>query len=143
MWINEVRGTFEIERSQSPVCRIDETVKKLQNKKFVTDRTRDKIGFQRSIRVTPYWDHNRMRFFRFDYNGEIDITNIDGSGINDFVLNINHQLFKLILFIISIAFFLCFFKLYVNPVLFIGLSGVLILAQRELIRIHFLKILNK
>jgi hypothetical protein len=143
MWINKVRGTFEIESSQSPANRIDETVKKLQNKSFITERTQDIIGFQRSIRVTPYWDHSRMRFFRFDYSGVIDITNRNGSGINDFVLNINHQLFKLILFIISIAFFLCFFKLYVNPVLFIGLSAVLILAQRELIRIHFLKILNK
>jgi len=140
MWLNRIQGTFELKSINNQVDITDRTVKKLQQNRFITEKKDNRINFRRFIQYTSDTGNNRWELFLYTYDGVIETSNVTGNNLNKFSLNIKVQLFKLIILIISIAFFLYLFEAHVNPLLYLGISVLFILIQRILIKDHFLDI---
>jgi len=142
MWLNNIKGSIEIKGNNSLGAITDKTVKRLQDRKFFTEKNDKTITFQRAIQFTENSGKNRWKIFLFSYNGLIEISERNGRVVNDFELNINAQLFKLLFLFFFTILFLYLFEVEVNQFLLFGFSLFLILIQRILIHNHFYKTIS-
>ena len=140
MWLNRIQGTFELKSINNLSGITDRTVKRLQQNRFIIEKKDNRINFQRSIQFSTNTGNNRWQVFLYNYDGVIETSNINGNNYNKYSLNINAQLFKQIILILSIGLFLYQFETHVNPLIYLGISVSFILIQRILIKEHFLDI---
>ena len=143
MWLNKIQGTIEVKHINSLDNVADITVKLLQENRFITDGKENVIKFRRSLRFTHNTGRNNRQILKYIYHGEIEFKEINGKFFNHFFININSQLFKILLLGMFIGLFLFLFEVKTNPVIFLGFLVGLILIQRALIYDHFYNIVSR
>ena len=143
MWLNKIQGTIEVKHINSLDNVADITVKLLQEDRFITDGKENVIKFRRSLRFTHNTGRNNRQILKYIYHGEIEFKETNGKFFNHFFININSQLFKILLLGMFIGLFLFLFEVKTNPVIFLGFLVGLILIQRALIYDHFYNIVSR
>jgi len=140
MWLNNIKGKFEIIKLKNPDTAADEIVKSLQGSNFITEKNDKKISFKRSVKFSLDSGENRWLVLQYSYTGVINLSESNGKVLNDYSLNINQQLFKIILLGLFIWLFLSLFEVNINPLIYLGFLIAIILIHRTLIYDHFYKI---